>query len=36
MDVSWTVEEETIEEILIAKYLGVQIQFKDRPIIGKL
>ena len=35
MDVSWTVEEGTIEEILIAKYLGVQIQFKDRSIIGK-
>jgi len=35
MDVSWTVEEETIEEVLIVKYFGVQIQFKDRSIIGK-
>ena len=34
-NVSWTVEDETIEEILIAKYLGVNIQLRGRLIIGK-
>ena len=34
-NVSWTVEDETIEEILIAKYLGVHIQLRGRSIIGK-
>ena len=34
-NVSWTVKDETIEEILIAKYLGVNIQLRGRSIIGK-
>ena len=32
---SWKVEEETIEEILIAKYLGVSIQVRGRSMVGK-
>ena len=31
----WKVEEETIEEILIAKYLGVSIQVRGRSMVGK-
>ena len=32
---SWKVEEETIEEILVAKYLGVNIQVRGRTMVGK-
>ena len=32
---SWKVEEETIEEILVAKYLGVNIQVRGRSMVGK-
>ena len=32
---SWKVEGETIEEILIAKYLGVNVQVRGRSMIGK-
>ena len=32
---SWKVEEETMEEILVAKYLGVNIQVRGRSMVGK-
>ena len=32
---SWKVEEETIEEILVAKYMGVNIQVRGRSMVGK-
>ena len=34
-DVNWSVNSETIEEILIAKYLGVNLQIRGRNIIGQ-
>ena len=34
-DVNWSVNSETIEEILVAKYLGVKIQLRGRNIIGQ-
>ena len=34
-DVSWSLGEDTIEEILVAKYLGVKIQIRGRTIIGQ-
>ena len=34
-DVNWSVNSETIEEILVANYLGVKIQLRGRNIIGQ-
>ena len=34
-DINWAVNSETIEEILVAKYLGVKMQLRGRNIIGQ-
>ena len=34
-DINWAVNSETIEEILVAKYLGVKLQLRGRNIIGQ-
>ena len=34
-NVSWKIENDTIEEILIAKYLGIHVQVRGRNMIGK-
>ena len=34
-DINWSVNSETIEEILVAKYLGVKMQLRGRNIIGQ-
>ena len=34
-DINWSVNSETIEEILVAKYLGVKLQLRGRNIIGQ-
>ena len=34
-DIFWPINNETIEEVLIAKYLGVSIQLRGRNMIGQ-
>jgi len=34
-DINWSVNSETIEEILVANYLGVKLQLRGRNIIGQ-
>jgi len=34
-NISWPINEETIEEVLVAKYLGVNIQLRGRSMIGQ-
>ena len=33
-NVSWKIKNDTIEEILIAKYLGIHVQVRGRNMIG--
>ena len=32
--VAWTIDDATVEEVLVAKYLGVQIRVRGHNLVG--